>query len=383
MQSELARQTHDYFPGLTGLRGIAAGWVMLFHLWLLAGTPRIAPFGLDVSALFACGYLGVDLFFVLSGFLLGLPFLQWADGKHGFPHLGRFWKRRCLRVLPAYYAQLFILIAATWLIDRASPVDVRQLFAYLSMEFVFFDHIQPLLNGVWWSLPIEWNFYLVLPLLGLMFARARWWFVVGGVLIAVVAFRLFCYGLLLENRVTGLIAYPLIIQLPGRLDEFVLGMLGAWFHLRRTAPSPRRDGIVLALGLAGMVALLVVLHGRGDIFVSADAPLILFYATLAGIPLALIVHAAASSLRLAQALFAGRMLAFLGTISYSLYLWHAIVFQIAYHSGLSHWKPVAGMATLAIVLIPPTLLIAWISYRLTEHPFLLTAPAAQHDAGSH
>ncbi len=370
----------DYFPCLTGLRGIAAGWVMLFHLWMLAGSPRLLPFGVDVTALFSCGFLGVDLFFVLSGFLLGLPFLRWAQGRRDFPGLWQFWKRRCLRVLPAYYAQLAILVALGWFIAGTAPLDLRQLFAYLSMQFVFFDGIAPLLNGVWWSLPVEWNFYVVLPLLGLAFARARWWLVAGGVLIAVVAFRVFCYDLLLQDRSIGPIAYPMIIQLPGRLDQFVFGMLAAWFHLRRDAATARRDAGALALGLLGVLALMGWLDGRGDIFSSAATPLIFVYATCAGAALALVVYAAASPLPFAHRLFAGRMLAFVGTVSYSLYLWHAPLFQFAHRSGLPQWPPTAGLLPLALVLVPVALLLAWLSYRLTEHPFLLTAPAAQRDA---
>lgn len=379
MQIEHASPSRDYFPALTGLRGVAAGWVVLFHWWLLAGAPRVAAFGIDVSAVFSCGFLGVDLFFVLSGFLLGLPFLQWARGARAFPDLARFWKRRCLRVLPAYYAQLGILILAGWLIGGAWPVDLRKLLAYLSMQFVFFDGIAPLLNGVWWSLPVEWNFYIVLPLLGLMFARARWWLVAGGVLVAVVAFRLFCYQLLLEDRAIGPVAYPMILQLPGRLDEFVFGMVAAWFHLRRGTPTPRRDGCALALGVAGLLGLLMVLDGRGDIFATAAAPLIFGYATFAGVLLALIVYAAASPLRLARVLFGGRVLAFLGTISYSLYLWHAVVFQVAYASGFAPWTYGAGITGRVLLAVLPTavsLAIAWLSYRLTEHPFLVTAPAS-------
>ena len=369
----------DYFPGLTGLRGIAACWVMLFHLWMLAAMPRVGVAGLDLTPLFSCGFLGVDLFFVLSGFLLGLPFLAWANRTRPFPNLIQFWKRRCLRVLPAYYIQLAILILAGFAASGVWPVDLRLLLAYLSMEFVFVDGISPMLNGVWWTLPIEWNFYLVLPLLGLAFARARAWLVALGVLVAVLAFRVLCYELLLADRAFGPLSYPAIIQLPGRLDEFVFGMLAAWLHLRRKAPTPRRDLALLLLGIAGVIGLLCGLDGRGDIFATGDTRWIFTYATCAGASLALIVHAAAARVRLADRLFAGRALAFLGTISYSLYLWHSIVLQVAARSGFSQWPPIANLGGLALALIPVALLVAWISYRLTEHPFLVTAPASRRE----
>lgn len=370
----------DYFPGLTGLRGIAACWVMLFHLWSLAAGPRVILLGLDLTPVFSCGYLGVDLFFVLSGFLLGLPFLAWASGRRAFPKLALFWKRRCLRVLPAYYIQLATLLVAAFATSGAWPIDFTHFLAYLSMEFVFVDGIAPMLNGVWWTLPIEWNFYIVLPLLGLAFARARWWLVALGVLVAVFGFRVLCYELLLANRSIGPLAYPMIIQLPGRLDEFVFGMLAAWFHLRRTAPTPRRDHALLLLGIAGVIALLCGLDRRGDIFAVGDTRWIFIYATCAGASLALVVHAAAARVRLADWLFAGRALAFLGTISYSLYLWHAIVFQLAARSSVMQWLPMASLGGLALCLVPVVLVVSWLSYRLTEHPFLVTAPAAQRAA---
>lgn len=99
----------------------------------------------------------------------------------------------------------------------------------------------------------------------------------------------------------------------------------------------------------------------------------------AGASLALIVYASAARVRLARWLFAGKALAFLGTISYSLYLWHYVVFQLAERSGYAHWAPVANPGALALTLIPVVLAIAWVSYRLTEHPFLVTAPAAHRE----
>lgn len=65
--------TTDCYPALTGLRGLAAVWVMLLHLWLLAVAPAVVLAGVDLTAVFSSGMLGVDLFFVLWGFLLGQP----------------------------------------------------------------------------------------------------------------------------------------------------------------------------------------------------------------------------------------------------------------------------------------------------------------------
>lgn len=363
----------DYFPGLTGLRGIAAGWVLLFHLWQSAHGPRVAIGPLDVTALFSTGYLGVDLFFVLSGFLLGLPFMRWALGERPYPDLGRFWKRRALRVLPAFYAQLVVLVLLA-LAGIGTLPPWRELLAYLSMEFVFFGI--PLWNGVWWTLPAEWNFYVLLPFFGLLFGRARWTLVLLLLVVASVTVRIACWHLLYDNVWDWPVAYPAIIQTPARMDEFAFGVVAAGLHLRRGQGSARWDLPVLLLGLAGLLLLMAGLDGRGDIFVKADAPLIFAYATLAGLPLALVVYAAASPLPLARRLFAGRALAFTGIVSYSLYLWHypLLGWADALWPGLP--RGVGGLALRSALMIPVTLLVAWVSYRLVERPFLVTAPAA-------
>ncbi len=380
MSAEHPPAGRDYFPALTGLRGIAAGWVALFHLWMLAGAPKLRLGPLDLTPLFGAGFLGVDLFFVLSGFLLGRPFLAWAQGSRGFPDLRDFWKRRALRVLPAFYIQLLVLVVVGWIASGSAPVSPRQLLAYLSMQFVFVADVAPLLNGVWWSLPVEWNFYLVLPLLGLLFARVGWRWAVLALLAAAVGFRFACHHWLLEGRMDGLFAYPAIIQLPARIDEFAFGMLVAWFHLRPRAVSPRRDNALLLLGLFGAAAIGVVFVPLGDIFATAQQPWIYLYATCAGLALALVVHAAAARAPLAQWLFEGRVLAFIGTVSYSLYLWHSPIYGWALQGGLVDWLPGPKLLSLAVVLLPLVVLVSWLSYRGTEHPFLVTAPAARRDA---
>jgi peptidoglycan/LPS O-acetylase OafA/YrhL len=364
----------DYFPNLTGLRGIAAGWVVLFHLWLAAGSPRLAWGPLDLTAVFSSGYLGVDLFFVLSGFLLGLPFMRWALGEAPFPRLGRFWKRRALRVLPAFYAQLGVLVLLA-LVGIGTLPPWQELLAYVSMEFVYFGF--PLWNGVWWTLPVEWNFYLVLPLLGFILGRARWGLVMALLVVASVTIRIACWHLLYDGVWEWFLAYPLILQTPARIDEFAFGVVAAGLHLRRAGGgTSTRDLMLLLAGLACVFLLMGYLDGRGDIFVRADAPLIFVYATLAGAALALVVLAAASPLPLARWLFGGRALAFVGTVSYSLYLWHNPLIGWLYPlwPGLPHGA--GGLGLRALVVVPASLVAAWVSYRLVERPFLVTKPAA-------
>lgn len=367
--------TTDYYPALTGLRGLAAAWVMLLHLWLLAVAPAVVVAGVDITPVFSCGMLGVDLFFVLSGFLLGQPFLAWIDRRRPFPDLVTFFKRRYLRVLPPFYAQLLILTVGGYLISGAWPIDFKQFLAYLSMEFLLYPDIGPLLNGVWWSLPVEWHFYLLLPLLAWLLFRARAWLVVTLIMVWVIAFRLLAYDRLHTGQPSDLIWWTTMMHLPARLDQFVFGMLAAWAHLRRGPREPAwLPGAALVVGLAALAVLVAELGRRGNVLDAADVPWMFFHWTLIGVPMALIVYGAAAGGRLARALFAGPVLAFLGRISYSLYLWHGIMFVIAYRTGFSQWPPAASLLKLSLWLTPPVIVVSWLSYRLTERPFLRPAP---------
>ena len=99
---------------LTGLRGWAALWVLIFHVYEASQHGLVAfPIGkwnIDLTPFFSLGWSGVQIFFVLSGFLLSLPFAQWQAGTREKPNLERYLFRRAARVFPAYYVQLAILL---------------------------------------------------------------------------------------------------------------------------------------------------------------------------------------------------------------------------------------------------------------------------------
>ena len=162
--------TERFFrPGLTGIRALAAGWVMLFHLSAIYGPAwmgvGIGDFLVDVTPLVTIGWVGVDLFFVLSGFLLTTHLIENRD-------LARFAKARFRRVFPAYWAQITILLAISWMVHGAAPSWVR----YLPLHAVMLHNVTLesnfAINAVYWTLPIELAFYICLPaLVKLLVAR--------------------------------------------------------------------------------------------------------------------------------------------------------------------------------------------------------------------
>ena len=365
----------DYYPSLTGLRGIAAGWVMLLHLWHYAIAPDVRlPLGawrLDFTPLFAHGWVGVDLFFVLSGFLLSLPFLAAVRGERPWPRLAHFWAQRCRRVLPAYYVQFFLLFIAAWIATGVAPMGLSKVLAYLGMEFLLYPNLGPLPNPVWWSLPVEWHFYLILPLLALLFVRLRWGLVAVLALAWVVAFRLFCVNLFYVGDPEAPVWYTTLMHLPSRIDEFVFGMIAAWFHAR--APRGATRWPALAAGVVLLAWFVHRLGVLGDPLLTVRMPDLLWHYSVAGLAFALIVYAAAGESALAQRLFAGRALAFLGAISYSLYLWHPIVLKTLAEHHVLERVGLDGAAWRFTLPVAPILLVSWFSYRFVERPFLRPA----------
>jgi peptidoglycan/LPS O-acetylase OafA/YrhL len=358
-----------HLPALTGLRGVAAGLVATLHLWQFAGQPswRLGP--IDLTPLAICGSFGVDLFFVLSGFLLGLPFVRTRLQSRPLPPLAPFWRRRVRRVLPALWAQLALLFALGWIVSGTAPSHLGAMLAQASLTFNIFE--TPTLNPVYWSLPIEWNFYMLLPLFALLFARdsARPW-QVAALFVAVLAFRVACVW---AGREWGADAVPFarwIVQIPGRADQFMLGMLAAWVVLRR--PGDARLGRTLAwLGFALTLAMMWYCAAVGDVIMRLKTPDVYWNYTLIALGFAaLVAGAALGAGRILDSALRWRPLVFIGVISYSLYLWHYPVLEALRWLG---WQQALGIdGTLAWwpFTIACMVLVSAASYYATERPWL-------------
>ena len=358
----------DYVPALTGLRGVAAGWVLLFHLWQFSGSPaltiHIAHLAIDFTPLVACGFLGVDLFFGLSGFLLSLPFHRAALAQAPMPSLRTFWIRRCRRVLPAYYVQLAIIVAVMLAIGNAAAVSPLNLVSHVFLV----QNLVPVresLNGVYWTMPIEWDFYAILPLLMLALMRYRTAWMLLGVMALVAAFRLSCYGAYFSAPRASHFDYGWIMQLPARLDEFFFGVLGAGLHVRRplSVAAARRCMWVGAGGIA--VAVATFTH-VGNYLLPPQMPWMLLHFTWIGASFGALILGAASQ----RSWFCWRWLAWLGLISYSLYLWHYPLLEVAQHFDLLATGDSAAMLHTALIVTPPILLVSWLSQHFVERPFL-------------
>ncbi len=174
LRDEAQAGTHNqqFVLGLTGIRALAAMMVLLHHLFAVAG-PRIiwvnfGEFSIKVHFLLTCSWMGANVFFVLSGFLLALPFIARAPAPVTLSASLQFVRRRIRRVVPAYWFQIACLLAIST--GLATLPDWRMVVSHLLFLQNFSEQYAYALNGVYWTLPTEFGFYLLLPAL----AWAAW-----------------------------------------------------------------------------------------------------------------------------------------------------------------------------------------------------------------
>jgi peptidoglycan/LPS O-acetylase OafA/YrhL len=356
------------------VRGLAVLLVLGFHFIGLALVVGPDSWLRPVKRAFSMAWSGVDLFFVLSGFLIGGILLQHRDSPSYFR---TFYVRRACRIFPLYF--VLLLAAFAW----KAGVDADRVSAngWLSGEFYPLwsyatftqNFVMAEANGYgtnWlgptWSLAVEEQFYLVLPLLlWLVPPRRLPWVLAGGIAGAPVL-RL---ALLEFHTHQG---YPAHVLMPARADALLLGVLAAW-SLRQ--PSVRR---VLAEGRGGLYALLAVLLAGMALLTVRGAGVGGFrMGFLGGTWLALtylvfILIAATEGRGPVSSLTRLTPLRGLGQISYGVYLLHQPIAGLLY-GPVTGGEPRLGSASdaaLMLLTVAVTLAVAWLSWRLLERPLL-------------
>ena len=340
---------------LDGLRGAAVLLVVAYHAsYLTAGWgPRILP----------GGFIGVDLFFVLSGFLITRQ-LATALADTGRIDLSRFADRRIRRLVPALVAALAGTLLLLWLTGDLPDARTTITSAVATLLYVSnyqqargWPFIQELSHT--WSLAIEAQYYLVWPLvlLGLHRLRVSRRVLVGGIVVAMVV-----VWVRRAQMWTDQAHYlPLYLRTDTRVDVLlagsILGLLAAWGHLWRI------DGRWLrAPAVAAIVVFVVVscLSETGDHRLYDRYGLVAV--TLAGT--ALVASTLVDPEWSLHRVWRLPVLRWLGLRSYSIYLWHVPVFLvIARNLGD---RPIVFKVALGLTV---ALVLAELSYRYVEQPF--------------
>ena len=335
-------------PGLDGLRGIAIVLVVWVHT-----VAFLAPAGLPTWARLPGGGFGVELFFVLSGFLITTLLLE-ERARSGRISIRGFYGRRARRLFPAAFATL-VAWSVAWLLGGGSARALaRSVVVVLTYSTDYFknEHRDVIVGlGHFWSLAVEEQFYFVAPVILLVLLRRRvplGWIAGGAAATAavVVAWR----SVLLASHPVGDVAF----RADARCDGLLLGvaLAAAWkAGMVRTA----RLGPAALVGFLALAVLTppAVIDGQAGSLVSA------FAVVLAGVMVASVLAPG----RLADWMSAS-WLRYIGRISYSLYLWHVPVIVFV-------WSRLAASAgARMVVAVVASFAVAALSRRFVEEPFL-------------
>ncbi|QKE65455.1 acyltransferase [Aquipseudomonas campi] len=337
----------NYRPDIDGLRAIAVLAVVLFHI--------------DAN-LIQGGFAGVDIFFVISGFLITGNIIKDAGSAQGFSWT-EFYRRRALRILPV----LFVVLLATLLVGHfiLLPEDLSSLsysslaavFSAANVYFTYFldtsyfaddSNLQPLLHL--WSLGVEEQFYLFWPviLLALLTRFTRRWLLSATLLLMLASFVL--AQVLIPKA--PMFAY---YMLPARAGELMVGALLAIWLSRGHAVIGNWARVLLGLVGAGLIVASLGWITEDMGFPGVNA----LPSTLGA---ALLIWAGSGRRVGMSRLLSLRPLVLVGLISYSLYLWHWPVLAF-YRYVYGIVEPLAGVLLFGLML-----LLSLASYRWVEKP---------------
>ena len=367
--------------GIDALRGVAALGVVVYHAVeqgqnvlpnnLLQYPVRVVQFASSF------GYIGVFLFFVISGFCIHL---QWARTKAaGFEpeiHFISFWKRRIRRLYPPYMIALLLFLLLT---AATAGLNLTQFFFYdLGMHLLMLHNLDPktcyTINGVFWTLAIEEQLYLAYFLL--LFIRIRWgWGVTIAVcLLARLGWMGFSHLVWLK---TGY-GLPVPEAAASHWFTWALGAIGveAMFGLVKLRGWSRD------LRLA--TVLIVAASALSTYLPSIPKDTLLHHTSwfsihpLWGLGFFIVVNrmvlAEDSWLRNATLPSMVSFFSTLGIFSYSIYLTHELVIMQSWRWTNPSWLQLVNVA---VVMIPATIIFAWVFFWFCEKPFMITKPQPQ------
>lgn len=347
-----------HIAALDGIRGLGVILVLFYHYGASASV-----LGLDyvILRLTGIGWSGVDLFFVLSGFLItGILY----DSKTRPNYFKNFYARRTLRIFPLYYVAaitviLLAVITGYGLLGGSNPLWILLYVGNFQMAIEgggsTLDHF--------WSLAIEEQFYLVWPFVVLSLSRGKLMLVAAAMVVTAPVIRTF----MVLNDVPDLAVYVLT---PARMDGLALGALIA---LAVRGPKGITPLVPWAwrLGATAMAAFLIIVLTRWE-FSNSD-PVILTI----GISLLTIMYASilllSMTFRPLKMFMELPVMRWFGRYSYGLYVWHPIVNMTLLHSPLTDRFGVNSDLEAALLLgfaFAVSVAITLISYKFLESPLL-------------
>jgi peptidoglycan/LPS O-acetylase OafA/YrhL len=362
-------------PQLDGLRGVAIAMVVIFHYVgnvIELGASRFVSVLLRSTSL---GWSGVDLFFVLSGFLIGGILL---DARESTNYFRVFYRRRLCRIFPLYFAFLTVFLFAAHfslspelqpLFHPAIPWQVSATFCQ-NFWMTIHNTLGAAAVSPTWSLAVEEQFYLTIPaVIYFVSPRLLIRFVVGGIVLApLIRFAIF--------TVNPQLTTAIYVLLPCRMDSLLFGVAAAYF-LRQPGAwefvRAHRRQMWTAIELLTVVCALLLIPRP----MFAPLTMLVGYDCLAILYVCILVTSLVDQ-RLAGVLQA-KWLRSLGAIAYCVYLIHQLLFALVFAllKGRSN-----AWSTTAIIALVLTIIVAKISWEWFEKPLVRLGHRDRYESSS-
>ena len=339
----------SYKPEIDGLRAISVIAVILYHVEIFYKDFKI----------FSGGFIGVDIFFVISGYLITSLIIKEIDEHNDFS-LINFYKRRSKRILPALFGMIFISIIFAW--NYLTPNSFIQYSKSIISSVFFFSNyffylegliynadgslLKPLLHT--WSLSVEEQFYIVFPVLLIFVSK----FLNKNFFTAFLI--LFILSFLISVYTTSQNSIFSFFSTLSRVWEFIAGSLLAYIEIRNKKFQLINKNLYSFLGIF-LIFFSLFYFDNNSIHPS--------FLTLIPISGALLVIASSNSNNLVNKILSSFIFVKIGLISYSLYLWHFPILAFARNRG----KVLSDFDKLELIGL--TVILSLISYFILEKPF--------------
>jgi peptidoglycan/LPS O-acetylase OafA/YrhL len=359
---------------IEGMRALAALYVVLGHFcsmvdakFLDSGKSIATPLLQILMAPFWHGHLAVAAFIVLSGYSLEYGLFQRGDGRvYG---LGKFFKRRAMRILPAYYACLvisYIVCQYVTIPNGANlpfrnyvPITNDSIWAHVLMVHNWSPDWMYKINGVLWSIGLEGQLYLLFPFLILLMQK-------GSPLLLLITVTI--PTIIVVNYVPGAgKTYSWFAIL------FVFGMMAAHFSYRPSLIIGPKAKTGIFLSLVGALATIgIVTYNLSQGKTAADAPILISSDIAFGLSTATFLYAVTVAPgSWIERFFSMKWLVKIGIFSYSLYLLHHPILQIFYvNKPANILGSEMTMVYLIVVALPAIIFVSWLFSLLFERPFV-------------
>lgn len=377
---EIKASTGSHFDVLDGLRGMAILLVVAYHT--LYTNPAHGLPARVAGYIIAAGWMGVPVFFVLSGFLISYPFFQKREADPQFWYQRGYASRRLAKILPPFYLSIILFIAFYWL--QGSDPSYLKSACLWATGLGNFLVVEPLFNGSYWSLIVESHFYILLPLL--------FWFTRGRTVrtTTVVLFLILFATPLVVRHFTwpgGLLVLPeygdpvgrhlnmAFARFPCQLDYFAWGVAFAGIYVALGAVREKL-GPLSVLGYAGAALFLVALifwgnwTGQFDIRGHPSRWSVEIAHLLPSLAAMLLLFFVFDPTSFGAQFFSLGWLRFTGIISYEWFLFHGpVVGWFHEHTGPTHGN-VLAYAWRTIVPLALTFVFSALVYRYFSLPIL-------------